>query len=245
MLRTRKDRPLFSMTRLALEQLEARLTPSVTLQDDIIVIHGSANPDIASVSRVFIGGMSSILVVVDNGATTTFSGLGGPRGIRGIQFFGHLGNDHFVNNTNIGSVAHGGAGNDHLVGGSGRDTFHGGDDDDFLFGNAGNDQLNGNGGRDHLFGLAGHDTLNGGDDGFADHLEGGAGHDQFQMEGYGTRGSPFYYFNRDDPVDFNPAEDSFFGEDELVATMGGVGGIVDPLGGLTVLFPTTAIAQQP
>lgn len=45
---------------------------------------------------------------------------------------------------------------------------------------------------------------------------GGAGPDHFQMEGYGSRRFPWLaYFNRDDPTDYNYAEDAFYGADPV------------------------------
>ncbi|SEI19685.1 M10 family metallopeptidase C-terminal domain-containing protein [Pseudomonas asplenii] len=68
--------------------------------------------------------------------------------------------------------AHGGSGNDLIVGnaadnriiaGEGEDLLHGGDGADFLDGGAGDDQLMGGSGDDILFGGAGADLLSGGE----------------------------------------------------------------------------------
>jgi len=88
-----------------------------------------------------------------------------------IRFFGNGGHDLFVNDTSVRSFAFGQAGNDRLIGGSGRDLLMGGSGKDRLYGNAGadilvggsdNDRLYGGGGRDLLIGGLGADTLQGG-----------------------------------------------------------------------------------
>lgn len=116
-----------------------------------------------------------------------------------------------------GDYLYGGDGDDYLSGSERADFLYGGRGNDVLVGLGGNDQLFGEAGKDYLFGGIGDDTLNGGDDGFADYLHGGAGKDKFQMEGYGKPNTTTaaIYFNRDDPADFNAAEDSFYGADSL------------------------------
>jgi Ca2+-binding RTX toxin-like protein len=67
-----------------------------------------------------------------------------------ILFNGGAGRDRFENRTNIGSLVHGGAGNDTLIGGSGADVFYGDGGRDFLDGGEGNDTLYGGKGKDTL-----------------------------------------------------------------------------------------------
>jgi Ca2+-binding RTX toxin-like protein len=127
-------------------------------------------------------------------------------------------------------------GGDYLFGGAGDDYLSAGESSDYLYGEAGNDVLIGNGGNDllvggtgadYLYGGYGDDILDGGDDGYADYLNGGAGRDQFQMEGYGNPGSPYaYYVNRDNPADYNSADDTFYGADKPLVSLGDTGGVV-------------------
>jgi Ca2+-binding RTX toxin-like protein len=184
-----------------------------------VKIEGTAAGDTVSVSES--RNRDPQVIVTANGITTRFAnpsdGNFGSK-IRKVVFHGHAGNDHFTNNSSLPSEAHGNAGTDYLYGGPKTDLFFGGDDPDYLYGKGGNDQLYGQGDLDYLFGDSGDDKLDGGDDGRADQLHGGYGRDEFQMEGYGRFGSFLPYFNLDHPSDFNPTEDSLYGEDELVAT---------------------------
>jgi Ca2+-binding RTX toxin-like protein len=107
-----------------------------------------------------------------------------------------------------------------LIGSAGPDYLYGGIGNDYLYGGMDNDYLSGGFGMDYLNGWYGNDTLDGGDDGSADYLYGGPGRDKFQMEGYGSRQLGSMYFNRDDPADYNAAEDSFFGGDQPLYTGG-------------------------
>lgn len=105
------------------------------------------------------------------------------------------GNDTLIvdNNVKADITAHGGSGNDVMIGGggndrlsggSGKDTIagrggndciNGGSGNDWLSGGAGNDRINGGRGNDVLLGGRGNDTLNGGRGN--DKLDGGKGHD--------------------------------------------------------------------
>ena len=76
-----------------------------------------------------------------------------------IHFSGNGGNDRFINNTAIESVAYGGAGLDVLWGGSGRDELYGELGDDILFGWGGDDRLEGGSGNDRFYGGTGNDLL--------------------------------------------------------------------------------------
>lgn len=68
-----------------------------------------------------------------------------------ILFIGSEGDDIFVNETDIDSIAFGRGGNDRLVGGSGNDDLFGGAGNDRLYGGEGVDVLVGGGGTDRLF----------------------------------------------------------------------------------------------
>jgi hypothetical protein len=82
--------------------------------------------------------------------------------VQRVEFYGGAGDDVFINNTSLPSVAWGGEGNDTLRGGAGEDTLYGGFGDDILYGGAGDDTLFGEDGDDGLFGGLGTNTLYGG-----------------------------------------------------------------------------------
>jgi len=211
----------------------------------VMSINGSAANDNVEV-RLEGSSVVTIRVTDTAGFDASFPLYSVGRPITSIVFMGLAGNDRFVDNTPIRCSAFGGAGNDQLFGSPGNDTLNGGDGndllygfggddemlgddylsaapgDDYLYGGDGNDSLLGFSGLDHLYGQAGNDTLDGGDDGFADVLSGGAGLDRFQMEGWG---GPYWGYNRDFPIDFNTAEDSFFGADSSTLVYYG-GGLI-------------------
>ena len=225
--------------RLTLENLEDRLVPagvSVTNTFGLIIIDGTNGADTVTVDQVQMSGhQPARLIVTANGVATVFdisrSPGRGQTSIHGIIFNGNDGNDIFVNNTWFACTADGGNGNDYLYGGKGQDTLNGNAGDDYLYGGIGNDKLFGGTGRDYLFGQEGDDLLDGGDDGMADYLLGGAGKDQFQQEGIGYRNSPYTpYTNLDEPADFNAAEDTLYGRDQLPADPG-IGGSTNPVVG--------------
>jgi len=85
------------------------------------------------------------------------------------------GNDTLVVDPDVDAniTAHGGSGDDLLIGGRGKDVFHGGSGDDRIDGGQGNDTLYGDGGndtisggpglgKDRIFGGGGDDWLDGG-----------------------------------------------------------------------------------
>ncbi|MCA9188630.1 MAG: calcium-binding protein [Pirellulaceae bacterium] len=105
--------------------------------------------------------------------------------VASIYFEGASGDDEFINNSSIPSVAYGNRGNDRLVGGSAADELHGGpgydvidgnDGDDSLHGDYGNDIIHGGRGNDSVYGWHGNDELYG-DEG-DDYLSGFRGHDK-------------------------------------------------------------------
>ncbi len=71
-------------------------------------------------------------------------------GVQGIVFDGQAGDDTFVNDTDLPSVALGGSGDDILIGGSASDVLYGGAGNDLLYGNAGADVLLGGAGDNSL-----------------------------------------------------------------------------------------------
>lgn len=111
-------------------------------------------------------------------------------GIKKIVVFGGSGDDVFdfseMALSDVTIEAHGGDGNDTIIGGGGLDQIFGdaGDDilrggggDDEISGGFGNDLIHGDGGNDHLLGEDGVDTLFG-DAGTDNVLDGGAGNDE-------------------------------------------------------------------
>ena len=83
--------------------------------------------------------------------------------VSGIYFSGGVGNDSFLNNTSLPSLADGGEGTDVLTGGTGKDKFFGGAGFDWLEGRGGDDALSGGADGDrYLFaptGTLGVDTI--------------------------------------------------------------------------------------
>lgn len=128
--------------------------------------------------------------------------------VTSIRFDGEDGDDYFVNDTSLPSVAYGNRGNDRLVGGSGLDRFHGGPDDDELYGGDGDDELHGDWGDDLLDGGRGNDDLRGwyGDD----TLNGGDGDDY--LSGY-KGDDEIHGGNGDDLIKGHEGNDRLFGDD--------------------------------
>jgi Ca2+-binding RTX toxin-like protein len=124
------------------------------------------------------------------------------------------GNDIVTNNSTVTIFAYGGAGNDVLTGGSGRDG---------LFGDDGNDVVTGNGNSDFLSGGSGNDVINGGagddqidDPEGNDTIVGGAGNDQIAdyggvdtIKGEAGDDTIFSLDNTRDVIDCGPGSDSY------------------------------------
>lgn len=228
--RRRPGRPLHQASHLHLESLECRVVLAASVGLDragLLRITGSPSDDgvVVSVQR------SNVVVNQPDAPARAFA-LGR---VRSIAFTGLGGNDSFINNTAIRSVADGGAGNDTLVGGSSVDVLRGGDDADTLRGNGSADTIDGGAGDDHVFGGAGNDTLLGddgnddihGDDGNDrivggrgdDFVEGGRGNDEATGgDGddalYGNEGNDrLFGENDDDLLSGNDGNDELFGQD--------------------------------
>jgi Ca2+-binding RTX toxin-like protein len=109
----------------------------------------------------------------------------------GVNVFGHAGDDTLV----------GGSGRDELDGGDGNDTITGGGGDDGLQGGTGNDTINGGDGSDFLNGGAGSDTLTGGDasDFSADFFVGGRGSDTIVGGAHANEQNRVQYIEEIDP----------------------------------------------
>ncbi len=127
-----------------------------------VVVDGTSGDDALRVTS--IGGFLVQVELTANGTVTSqvFSAALTDR----IEFDGGGGNDYASNETDVPLEAHGGEGEDWLIGGAGNDVLRGGD---------GNDRLEGRAGPDQLFGDEGNDTLIGGD--ADDVLDAGAGND--------------------------------------------------------------------
>ena len=97
--------------------------------------------------------------------------------ITDIQVRTRGGNDIVITTSNVMATMtiDGGAGNDLLTGGGGRNVIFGGTGNDILYGAAGNDILLGGDGNDDLFGGDGNDVIVGGNGN--DILNGGSGRD--------------------------------------------------------------------
>jgi Ca2+-binding RTX toxin-like protein len=95
------------------------------------------------------------------------------------------GNDTLVVDSNVTAdiTAHGGSGNDVMIGGGGDDKLSGGSGRDVIAGRGGNDCIDGGKGNDWLSGGAGNDKLYGGNGN--DTLLGGKGNDKL----YGGNGN--------------------------------------------------------
>lgn len=115
------------------------------------------------------------------------------KGVKSILVNAYSGDDYVENQTNIPMTAHGGIGNDTIIGGGGNDYLYGEDGNDVLIGGYGNDYLSGGNGDDELSGGYGSDQLDGGNgndslyggvDGSPDFLTGGPGADFFDVETY-------------------------------------------------------------
>src|SRR5205807_1778443 len=104
---------------LGVERLQDRIVPSsspVSLHSHTLVIQGTGGADHVTVSQAH-----GKLTVVDDHRKFSFPAAQ----VKMIVFNGRAGDDTFLNNTAIGAVADGGAGNDRLTGGSGNDVLRG------------------------------------------------------------------------------------------------------------------------
>lgn len=169
---TSDSRP--AAARLALEVLDQRDVPSVTLgADGTLAITGTNFGDTTTVTRepnAYRPDRNDIVV-----RTTEVSYATGrltletrttrspEAAVARITYSGRDGNDRFTNGTALPCVAHGDGHNDVLNGGGGSDTLRGGTGDDTLDGGDKGDVLDGGSGNDTLSGGAGTDVLLGGD----------------------------------------------------------------------------------
>ncbi len=126
-----------------------------------------------------------------------------------VYFVGYGGNDTFLNDTSLDTLAYGGSGNDRLTGGTGEDT---------LYGDGGRDNLNGRGGNDSIWAGSGDDYLYGGDG--DDLLHGDAGNDRIWAGG----GQDYAYGDDGDDTIFAGSGNDYvyggYGEDRLSGESG-------------------------
>ena len=144
--------------------------------------HGTSGDDTVHISKA--GGLAGLLGLYEvnmNGQTTYMT----KHQLENTDFQLHGGNDTLVVEANVTAdiTAHGGRGDDVMIGGAGDDTFSGGRGDDVIAGRGGNDDLKGGRGDDVLLGGRGHDNLDGGRG--DDLMFGGRGHDIM----FGNRGN--------------------------------------------------------
>lgn len=168
-------------SRLKLETLESRLTPTVSVfvsNGDLYVV-GNDSFNSANVDYQYVGGI--LHYAVHEGGEVHRQPVSSIWG-GDVYFYGYGGNDYFRNDTLLRTVAYGGDDTDVLVGGTASDWLDGGNGVDYLYGEGGNDtlwagldyspnqlmggigndQLNGGWGNDTMYGELGNDKLVGG-----------------------------------------------------------------------------------
>ena len=178
---------------LGAESLESRqlmAAHSINFSPDIdfdsrtgtVEIEGSVYADSASIRYQTFNNSDpaddqTVVTVTANGRAhketyPRYDSQGFPRVVK-IEFDGGAGNDRFFNYTDIASQAHGGTGDDWLIGGSNEDR---------MFGESGHDWISGRGGEDELDGGTENDVIAGGDQ---DDVIRGASGDDTLSGGYG------------------------------------------------------------
>lgn len=173
--------------RLCYELLEPKKMLAANVAFDaatgLIEITGTAESDIVRVENLT---ETTIDVTVVDGGSHAFDASA----VTGVIFNGRRGADDFRNTTSISITAHGGAGDDFILGGFGNDSITGGDGNDILtgkqgadsiFGGDGDDQIQGNRDDDSLFGGGGNDNIIGGQG--TNLIYGGDGDDNIQGGG--------------------------------------------------------------
>lgn len=193
---TRRSAP---RTRLAAEELSPREVPAVivAVEGDVMRFTGSDRDDTVRVEAVSgTPGRYQVTTFTAGDESHTVWTIDNPA-VRSIRFDGFQGDDTFVNDTGLASLAFGGDGNDELVGGAGADELRGGLGADTVLGKGGADDLQG-GGADTLRGGAGNDALSGGDGN--DDMYGGDGNDVM----YGGNG--------DDTMQGGDGTDALYGD---------------------------------
>jgi len=167
------------MSYAIVQMLEARRLRSATIVGSQLSITGTSKDDGIVVS-LHKNDHSKIDVSVRH-VVSTFA----VAGISRITIQGFAGDDKIlISETNgaisIPCVIYGGAGNDSIVAGSGRDHIFGEAGDDSLFGGANRDVIRGEAGDDSINGDAGADSILGGDGN--DSIDGDDGNDTVHGE---------------------------------------------------------------
>ena len=155
------------------EALESRqfLSASLNAQSGLLTVSGTANAD-----RIVISKNDSGKIVVNEQTrvpatsttptkvTTKLTSFDATK-VKSILVNAAGGNDYVEIKSSVAATIpttlNGGAGNDRILGGRGKDLINGDAGNDALFGNAGNDTVNGGDGRDVIVGGLGADLLNG------------------------------------------------------------------------------------
>jgi Ca2+-binding RTX toxin-like protein len=200
------ERPTLRPT---LDVLEGRdlMAAGISACGAVVTIEGAAVADRAEVNPL-VPGWVHITLDAPAGGVVEFAQACPTAGLT-LVYRGLGGNDAFVNNTAVNSMAQGGDGHDTLVGGSGTDVLDGGNGKDQLDGRIGNDTLSGGADEDVLRGGYGDDLLKGGDD--RDYLYGDWGRDSL----YGEAGDDYLHGGIDGIQDIlwgGTGADTFIGE---------------------------------
>lgn len=182
-----------------IDQLESRRMLSVTLNDGLLVVEGSAKNNLILIKLKHDG--SSLTVheglrrpgnMMASAKRSTFNAAD----VTAIVVNANAGNDivHLLakraSEFDIPVTINGGSGDDKITSAGGDDLLNGdaGDDRisggagaDIVNGGSGDDRIHGNGGADYLYGNDGDDRLTGGTG--VDTLNGGTGDDRFHTKG--------------------------------------------------------------
>lgn len=214
------------MNRPTIQALESRqlLSAAFDPATRLLSVNGTAGDDVIDIEWVSDAGGSFVRVTVNGVATTTapagvlparviVNAAGGndsvvTRATGGafdpipVEFYGGDGDDRLEADFGTLAFAHGGAGDDTLLGGAGNDSLVGGIGDDELSGGAGRDTLDGDDATDFVSGGGnGDDELYGGAD--DDTLVGGGGDDLLRGQ------------DGDDKLVGDPTAESAWGHDVL------------------------------
>lgn len=223
----------FNSPNLSIESLERRdlMAADASLVSGVLKVKGTEAADHIVVSQELSNGFQTIKVTIEDIATgsvvlqKSFSAaavsslkvdcLGGADWVQNLTskpstMYGGAGEDHLVGgsaaDTLYSGLAAGGAdtGTNRLLGGGGNDTLRGGSAVDLIDGGAGDDYLYGADGDDDLNGQSGNDHLFG--DSGADKLSGAVGNDYL----YGGLGV--------DDLFGGEGDDYLYGKDEACGT---------------------------
>ena len=156
-----------------MQALEQRQMLSVAVVDGTLCVRGTDHGD-----RIAVSVDHGQVTVTMNGNTRHF----GLNDVMKLKIQARGGNDvvSLDRSVRLQSMMDGGAGDDSMMGGFGKDDMVGSGGDDVLVGRGAGDEMEGDGGNDDLFGGGGDDNLQGGDGN--DDLHGGAGDDNLDGE---------------------------------------------------------------